>query len=115
MIALLVVQSCAQTFIHNAIMLTDTSDNASYNQVHWLISTLYFSIKASNEIDGGHSMKSTVNNYLGQYMCHGSIFTPGSDMPGETTTRGEPLRTTSRCIETKFTLQLVQSHWENNL
>ena len=33
MIAILAVQSCAQTFIHNAIMLIDTSDKASYNQV----------------------------------------------------------------------------------
>ena len=48
MIALLAVQSCAQTFIHNAIMLIDTSDNASYSQVHWLIRTPYLSIKASN-------------------------------------------------------------------
>ena len=48
MIALLAVQSCAQTFIHNAIMLIDISDNASYNQVHLLIRTPYLSIKASN-------------------------------------------------------------------
>ena len=48
MIPLLAVQSCAQTFIHNAIMLIDTSDNASYNQVHGLIRTPYLSIKASN-------------------------------------------------------------------
>ena len=49
MIVLLTVESCAQTRIHNAIMLIDTSDNASYNQVHWLIRTPYLSIKASNE------------------------------------------------------------------
>ena len=48
MIALLAVQSCAETFIHNAIMLIDTSDNTSYNQVHWLSRTPYLSIKASN-------------------------------------------------------------------
>ena len=47
MIALLT--SCAQMFIHNAIMLIDTSDNALYNQVHWLIRTPYLSIKASND------------------------------------------------------------------
>ena len=50
MIALLTVQSCAQTFIHNAIMFIDTSDNASYNQVHWLTRTSYLSIKASNDV-----------------------------------------------------------------
>ena len=48
MIALLAVQSCAQIFIHKAIMLIDNSDNASFNQVHWLIRTPYLSIKASN-------------------------------------------------------------------
>ena len=32
MIALLAVQSGAQTFIHNATMLIDTSDNALYSQ-----------------------------------------------------------------------------------
>ena len=48
MIVLLAVQSCAHTYIHNAIMLIDTSDNASYNQVHWIIRAPYLSIKASN-------------------------------------------------------------------
>ena len=48
MIALLAVQSYAQTFIHNAIMPIDTSDNASHHQHHWLIRTPYLSIKASN-------------------------------------------------------------------
>ena len=51
MIALLAIQSCAQTFIPNAIMLIDTTDNASYNQVHWLIRMPYLSIKASNEFE----------------------------------------------------------------
>ena len=53
MIALSAVQSCAQTFIHNAIMLTDASDNASHNQVHWVIRRPYLSIKASNATGGG--------------------------------------------------------------
>ena len=33
MIALLAVQSSAQTFIHNAILFIDTFNNAWYNQV----------------------------------------------------------------------------------
>ena len=50
MIALSALQSPAQTFSHNAIMFIDTSNNAWYNRVHWLIGTLYLSIKASNVI-----------------------------------------------------------------
>ena len=49
MIALSAVQLCEQTFIHNAIMFIDTSKNAWYNQVHWLIRKPYFSIIASND------------------------------------------------------------------
>ena len=41
-------QSSAQTRIHNAILFIDTSNKASYNQVHWLVRTPYLSIKASN-------------------------------------------------------------------
>ena len=48
MIALSALQSPAQTFSHNGIMFIDTSNNAWYNQVHWLIGTPYLSIKASN-------------------------------------------------------------------
>ena len=48
MIAHLAVQSCAQKFIHNAIMFIDTSNNASYNQVHWPVRRPYLSIKASD-------------------------------------------------------------------
>ena len=48
MIALSFVQSSAQTIIHSAIVFIDTSDNAWYNQVHWLIGTPYLSIIASN-------------------------------------------------------------------
>ena len=44
------VQSSVQTFVHNAIMLIDTSDNAWYNQTHWLIRTPYLSTIASNEV-----------------------------------------------------------------
>ena len=41
MIALLAVQSSAQTFIHNTVLFIDTSDHAWYNQIHWLIRTPY--------------------------------------------------------------------------
>ena len=47
-IALSAAQSSAQTHIHSAILVIDTSNNASYNQVHWLVRTPYLSIKASN-------------------------------------------------------------------
>ena len=47
-IALSDAQSSAQTRIHSAILVIDTSNNASYNQVHWLVRTPYLSIKASN-------------------------------------------------------------------
>ena len=46
--ALSAVQSSAQTRIHSAILVIDTSNNASYNQVHWLVGTPYLAIKASN-------------------------------------------------------------------
>ena len=42
-------QSSAQRRIHTAILVIDTSNNASYNQVHWLVRMPYLSIKASNE------------------------------------------------------------------
>ena len=48
-IALSAAQSSAQTRIQSAILVIDTSSNASYNQVHWLVRTPYLSIKASNE------------------------------------------------------------------
>ena len=48
-IALSAAQSSAQTRIHSAILVIDTSNNASYNQVHWLVRTPYLSIKASND------------------------------------------------------------------
>ena len=47
-IALSAIQSSAQTRIHSAILVIDTCNNASYNQVHWLVRTQYLSIKASN-------------------------------------------------------------------
>ena len=47
-IALSAAQSSVQTRIHSAILVTDTSNNASHNQVHWLVRTPYLSIKASN-------------------------------------------------------------------
>ena len=49
-IALSAAQSTAQTRIHSAILVIDTSNNASYNQVHWLVRTPYLSIKASNAL-----------------------------------------------------------------
>ena len=48
MVAISAVQSSAQTFIHNAILFIDISDNVWYNQAHWLIRTPYLSIIASN-------------------------------------------------------------------
>ena len=50
MIALSSVQSFVQTFIHNAILFIDTSNNTWYNQAHWLIGIPYLSIIASNEL-----------------------------------------------------------------
>ena len=49
-IALSTAQSSAQTRINSAILVIDTSNNASYNQVHWLVRTPYLSINASNDI-----------------------------------------------------------------
>ena len=50
MIALSAVQSSAPKFIHNVILSIDTSDNAWYNQVHFLIERPYLWIIASNAI-----------------------------------------------------------------
>ena len=41
-------QSSAQTHTHSAIVVIDTSNNASYNQVHWLVGMPYLAVKASN-------------------------------------------------------------------
>ena len=51
-IALSAAQSSAQRRIHGAILVIDTSNNASYNQVHWLVRTPYLSIKANNDTFG---------------------------------------------------------------
>ena len=48
MIAHLTVQPSASTFIHNAILLIDTSNNTWYSHVHWLIGTPYLLWIASN-------------------------------------------------------------------
>ena len=48
-IALSAVQSSTQTFIHNAILFINTTNNAWYNEAHWLIGTPYLSTLASNE------------------------------------------------------------------
>ena len=34
--------------IHSAIIVIDTSNNALYSQVHWLVRTPYLAVKASN-------------------------------------------------------------------
>ena len=47
-IGLSAAQSSTQTCIHSAILVIDTSNNASYNHVHWSVGTPYLSIKASN-------------------------------------------------------------------
>ena len=44
------VQSSAETFIHNAILFIDTSNNAWHNQAHWMIQPPYLSTIASNVI-----------------------------------------------------------------
>ena len=48
-IALSAAQSSAQTHIHSAIVVIDTSNNAWHSQVHWLVRTPYLAIKASND------------------------------------------------------------------
>ena len=48
-IALSAAQSSAQTHIHSAIVVIDTSNHAWHSQVHWLVETPYLAIKASNE------------------------------------------------------------------
>ena len=48
-IALSAAQSSAQTRIHSAIVVIDTSNNAWHSQVHWLVGTPYLAIKASND------------------------------------------------------------------
>ena len=42
-------QSSAQSHIHSAIVVIDTSNNAWHSQVHWLVQTPYLAVKASNE------------------------------------------------------------------
>ena len=49
-IVLSAVQSSAQTFIHNAILFIDTSNNAWYNRAYCLIGTPYLLIIASDVI-----------------------------------------------------------------
>ena len=48
-IPLSAAQSSAQTRIHSAIVVIDTSNNAWHSQVHWLVGTPYLAIKASND------------------------------------------------------------------
>ena len=49
-IALSAAKSSAQTRIHSAILVINTSNSASYYQVHWLVRTPYLSIKANNDL-----------------------------------------------------------------
>ena len=42
-------QSSAQTHIHSAIVVIDTSNNVWHSQVHWLVGTPYLAVKASND------------------------------------------------------------------
>ena len=65
-IALSAAQSSAQTRIHSAILVTDTSNNASYNQVHWLVRTPYLSIKASNAVPQGPNSFNSIQ-FLGKF------------------------------------------------
>ena len=51
MIKLSAVQSSARTFIHNAILFIDTSNNAWYSQVNKLIRAPYLSTITSNELE----------------------------------------------------------------
>ena len=70
MIALSAVQSSAQTYIHNGILFIDTSNNAWYNQVHWLIGTSYLSIIASNSSQNsikGHQYNLRLCKYMTNY------------------------------------------------
>ena len=48
MIANSAAQSSAGKFNRNGTLFSDTSDNAWYNKVQWLIGTLYLSIIDSN-------------------------------------------------------------------
>ena len=43
--ALSAVQSSTKTHIQSVILVIDTSNNASYNQVYWLVGTPYSAIK----------------------------------------------------------------------
>ena len=61
---ILAVQSSAQTFIHNAILFNEASNNAWYNQAHWLIGTPYLLTIASN---GEKSIARTVSLYLNAF------------------------------------------------
>ena len=54
-------QSSAQTHIHSAIVVIDTSNNAWHSQVHWLFGTPHLAVKASN--DGATSSRRNIANY----------------------------------------------------
>ena len=57
LIALSVAQSFVQTHIHNSILVIDSSNNALYDHVHWLIGLSYLSIKATNVYVRNHDWK----------------------------------------------------------
>ena len=48
----------------SSILVIDTSNNASYNQVHWLVGTPYLAVKASN----GRKFCSCVSYYCNMSM-----------------------------------------------
>ena len=56
-IALSDAQSSEQTHIHINILVIDTSNNAPYNLVHWLVWTPYLLIKASNDVNTFYSIR----------------------------------------------------------
>ena len=68
MIALSAVQSSVQTFIHNAILFIDVSNNAWYNKVHWLIKTPYLSVIANNDsatwVEDDDTFRSTTEHFF---------------------------------------------------
>ena len=50
MIALSAVQSTTETFVYNDSLFIDTSNNAWYNQAHWLRGMPYLSIISSYDL-----------------------------------------------------------------
>ena len=68
MMALSAVQSSVQLFIYNAILFIDTSNNALYYQVHWIIGISYLLIIASNDL-----VYRQVDLVFSHLMAHGIV------------------------------------------